>query len=48
MLLASPELDIRLVTCVRGYVRSRAGLCAGLLGVAGRRDVPIGLGIEGL
>ena len=47
MLLASPELDLRLVTCVSGDVRYRAELCAGLLSVAGRRDVPIGLGIGG-
>jgi inosine-uridine nucleoside N-ribohydrolase len=47
MLLASHELDLRLVTCVSGDVGYRAGLCAGLLSVAGRRDVPIGLGIGG-
>lgn len=47
MLLASPELDLRLVTCVSGDVHYRAGLCAGLLSVAGRCDVPIGLGIGG-
>lgn len=47
MLLASPELDVRLVTTVSGDVRYRAGLCAGLLNVAGRRDIPIGLGLGG-
>lgn len=47
MLLASPELDLRLVTCVSGDVSYRAGVCAGLLSVANRCDVPIGLGIGG-
>ena len=47
MLLASPELDLRLITTVSGDVRYRGDLCAGLLAVAGRRDVPIGLGAGG-
>jgi len=47
MLLASPELDLRLITCVSGDVNYRANLCARLLSIAGRRDVPIGLGIGG-
>jgi inosine-uridine nucleoside N-ribohydrolase len=47
MLLASPELDLKLITCVSGDVRYRAGLCARLLTIAGRRNVAIGLGIGG-
>lgn len=47
MLLASPELDLKLITCVSGDVRYRASLCADLLTVAKRRDVPLGLGIGG-
>lgn len=47
LLLASPELDLRLITTVSGDVRYRAGLCAGLLAAAGRKDIPIGLGIGG-
>ncbi len=47
MLLASPELDLRLITTVSGDARHRAALCAHLLAVAGRRDVPIGIGIGG-
>ncbi len=47
LLLASPELDLRLITTVSGDVRYRAGLCASLLAAAGRNDIPIGLGIGG-
>ncbi len=47
LLLASPELDLRLITTVSGDVRYRAGLCASLLAAAGRTDIPIGLGIGG-
>jgi inosine-uridine nucleoside N-ribohydrolase len=47
LLLASPELDLRLITTVSGDVRYRAGLCAGLLAAAGRTNIPIGLGIGG-
>ena len=47
MLLASPELDLRLVTTVSGETDYRGGLCARLLDVAGRADIPIGLGISG-
>jgi len=47
MLLGSPELDLKLITCVSGDVRYRASLCARLLTIADRRDVPIGLGIGG-
>lgn len=47
MLLASPELDLRLVTTVSGDTRHRAALSARLLAGAGRHDVPIGIGIGG-
>lgn len=47
MLLASPELDLKLITTVSGETDYRGGLCARMLAVAGRRDVPIGLGIGG-
>ena len=47
MLLASPELNLRLITTVSGDLSYRAGLCAALLAVAGRSDIPIGLGLGG-
>jgi inosine-uridine nucleoside N-ribohydrolase len=47
MLLACPELDLKLITTVSGEPDYRGGLCARLLSVAGRTDVPIGLGIGG-
>ena len=47
MLLASPELELKLITSVSGDARYRAALCARLLTVAGRADVPIGIGIGG-
>jgi len=47
MLLASPELDLRLITTVSGDARHRAALCARLLACAGRTDVPIGIGLGG-
>ena len=47
VLLASPELDLRLITTVSGETDYRGGLCARLLAVAGRTDIPIGLGISG-
>ncbi len=47
MLLASPELNLQLITTVSGDTRHRAALCARLLTAAGRQDVPIGIGIGG-
>jgi inosine-uridine nucleoside N-ribohydrolase len=47
MLLASPEVDLKLITTVSGETDYRGGLCARLLATAGRTDVPIGLGIGG-
>ena len=44
-LLRCPELDVRLITTSTGDTRHRAALVAKLLGVAGREDVPIGVGL---
>lgn len=46
-LLKSPELDLKLVTTTHGKAVYRAKLVARLLEVAGRTDVPIGLGAGG-
>ena len=43
--LRCPELDIRLITTCTGNVEYRAALVAKLLEVAGRTDIPIGLGL---
>ncbi|MCD6364563.1 MAG: nucleoside hydrolase [Planctomycetes bacterium] len=45
MLLRSPELNLRLVTTATGDTTYRARLVAKLLALAGRSDVPIGIGI---
>jgi formylglycine-generating enzyme required for sulfatase activity/inosine-uridine nucleoside N-ribohydrolase len=47
MLLKSPELDLKLVTTTCGKAEYRAKIVARLLTVAGRTDVPIGLGAGG-
>jgi inosine-uridine nucleoside N-ribohydrolase len=44
MLLRSPELDLKLVTTVTGNTTYRARVTAKLLEVAGRSDVPVGIG----
>jgi len=46
LLLKSPEFDIRLVVGDEGKPLYRARLIAKLLQVAGRTDIPIGIGIE--
>jgi inosine-uridine nucleoside N-ribohydrolase len=46
MLLKSPELDLKLVTTDTGNTTYRARIVARLLEIAGRTDVPIGIGIE--
>ena len=43
--LRCPELDIRLITTCTGDVEYRAALVAKLLEVAGRTDIPIGMGL---
>ena len=44
MLLKSPQFDVKLVTTTHGQAEYRARLAAKLLTVAGRTDVPVGLG----
>ena len=44
MMLGCPELDVRLITASTGNVVLRAKLIAKLLEVAGRTDIPIGIG----
>jgi len=45
MMLKSPELDVRLITTDTGDTTYRARLTARLLEVAGRTDIPVGIGI---
>jgi inosine-uridine nucleoside N-ribohydrolase len=47
MLLKSPEVDIRLVVSDTGDTVYRAKLIARMLEIAGRTDVPVGVGIPG-
>jgi inosine-uridine nucleoside N-ribohydrolase len=47
MLLRSPELDLKLVTTASADTVYRARLAAKLLDIAGRSDVPVGVGIRG-
>ncbi len=47
LLLKSPELDLKLAVGDFGNPQYRAKLLAKFLQVAGRADVPVGLGIEG-
>jgi inosine-uridine nucleoside N-ribohydrolase len=46
MLLRCPEVDVRLVVSDTGNTRYRAGIIARLLEIAGRVDVPVGVGIK--
>lgn len=46
MMLNSPELDIKLITSTTGNTRERARIVAKFLEVAGRTDIPIGVGIN--
>jgi len=46
MLLKSPELDLKLVTTDTGNTVYRARIVARLLEIAGRTDVPIGIGLQ--
>lgn len=45
MMLRSPELDVKLILTDTGDTRYRARLTAKLLEIAGRTDIPIGIGI---
>jgi inosine-uridine nucleoside N-ribohydrolase len=47
LLLKSPQFDLKLVTTTYGKAEYRAKLIAKLLTVAGRSDVPVGLGAGG-
>ena len=47
MLLKSPGLDLKLVTTTCGKAEYRARIIAKLLTMAGRDDIPIGLGEGG-
>ena len=47
MLLRSPDLDIKLVNTTDGQAEYRAKVIAKLLTVAGRTDIPVGLGEGG-
>lgn len=46
MLLKSPELDLRLITTSSFDTRERAKIAAKMLTIAGRTDVPVGIGIR--
>jgi len=46
MLLKSPELDVKLVCSDTGHAVYRASIIAKMLEVAGRTDVPVGLGLN--
>ncbi len=46
LLLKSPELDLKLVTTDKGNTVYRAKVAARILEVAGRTDVPVGIGIK--
>ena len=46
LLLKSPELDVKLVVSDRGDTVYRAKLIARLLEVAGRTDIPVGIGVR--
>ncbi len=48
MMLNSPELDVRLITVSTGDVETRGLLTAKLLKLAGREDIPIGIGSPNL
>jgi inosine-uridine nucleoside N-ribohydrolase len=45
MMLKSPELDIKLITTDTGNTLYRAKIVAKMLEIAGRTDIPIGIGI---
>lgn len=47
MLLKSPQLDVKLVTTTFGKSEYRTKLIAKLLAVAGRSDIPVGMGAGG-
>ena len=44
-LLKCPELDVKLITTASGDTFERAKIVAKILEIAGRTDIPIGLGL---
>ncbi|MBS3052561.1 MAG: nucleoside hydrolase [Candidatus Aenigmarchaeota archaeon] len=46
MLLKSPELDVKLITTTTGDTLYRAKIVAKMLEIAGRTDIPIGIGLN--
>lgn len=47
MLLKSPELDVKLVVSDTGDTEYRAKICARMLELSGRSDIPVGVGLMG-
>ena len=47
LILASPELELKLVVTDSGDTRERARIAAKFLEAAGRDDVPVGIGVPG-
>jgi inosine-uridine nucleoside N-ribohydrolase len=47
MLLKCPQFDVKLITTTAGKAEFRAKLIAKMLAVAGRTDIPVGLGAGG-
>ncbi|MHC4497214.1 MAG: nucleoside hydrolase, partial [Planctomycetota bacterium] len=46
LLLQSPEFDVKLVTTAVGNTASKAKTVARFLEIAGRTDIPIGIGVK--
>jgi inosine-uridine nucleoside N-ribohydrolase len=46
LLLQSPEFDVKLVTTAVGNTKSKAKTVAKFLEIAGRTDIPIGIGVQ--
>ena len=46
MLIQSPEFDVKLVTTAVGNTKSKAKTVAKFLEIAGRTDIPIGIGVQ--
>jgi inosine-uridine nucleoside N-ribohydrolase len=46
MLVQSPEFDVKLITTAVGNTKSKAKTVAKFLQIAGRTDIPIGIGVQ--
>ena len=46
MLVQSPEFDVKLITTAVGNTKSKAKTIAKFLEIAGRTDIPIGIGVQ--